>query len=300
MSLAWLDTHIHVSDIGPGGSVREDLAGDLVAVLDQSEADLRFLISCDGPLTVRIREEPAAMRDVNGLIRDLCAAAPGRLHGSCTVNPHFLDEALECMDICIGEWGFPQLGEMLQYIMDYRMDSPEVVALTRRAVELDVPVQVHISTSNRGTHPSSFGHEQLRDLFGLVHRVPEARYVLAHLVGCPDDDPPVVDGYLAAIEREFGSFPRSFWVEIRDFDSPGARSALERVPTDRLVAGTDWTTRIGPPFLPYGVIFGVTEPGDNPYPPSVASLAGFLRGHGADQETIRRIGFANAAELYGI
>ena len=72
------------------------------------------------------------------------------------------------------------------------------------------------------------------------------------------------------------------------------------MPTDRLIAGTDWTTRIGPPFLPYGVIFGVTDPVDNPYPPSVESLADFLRGHGADEETVRAIGFGNAAELYGL
>jgi chromosome segregation protein len=57
--------------------------------------------------------------------------------------------------------------------------------------------------------------------------------------------------------------PDNFWVEIRDFDSPGVRSALARVRADRLLAGTDWVTRVGPPFLPYGCIFGVQRAEDN-------------------------------------
>ena len=139
------------------------------------------------------------------------------------------------------------------------------------------------------------GMEQLTDFFGIVERVPDAKYILAHAVGMEKDDPPVVDGYLDAIDKRYGSFPDNFWVEIRDFSSPGVRSALNRVPIDRIIAGTDWTTRVGPPFLPYGMIFGKIE--DNPYPPHINSMIGFLKKEGASDAEIENIGFENAARL---
>ena len=293
----WLDTHIHVSAFGPGGERRERLLEDLLDVIDGCDADLRLVLSPDGVEMSRVAREPEAVRECNEFIAGLARRAPGRLYGSCFVNPHFLDESVRTMELAFGEWGFVQLGEMLQYSMQYKMDSDAVERLVRLAVEFDVPVQVHISTSNRMEHPSSHGMAQLADLFGLVDRVPEAKYILAHAVGMPDADPPVVDRYLDAIGERFGEWPGNFWMEIRDFDSPGVPSALARVPPDRLIAGTDWTTRVGPPFLPYGVIFGVKSAEENPYPPTVAAMAGFLRQAGASDEAIEQIAFRNAAEL---
>jgi len=296
----WLDTHIHVSNIAPGGQVRRRMLEDLLEVLDRSDADLRFVISCDTPWPQKMRTDAQALHDGNRMICDLVRGAPGRLYGSCTVNPHFLDQSLRIMETCFGEWGFVQLGEMLQYAMNYKMNSGPVERMVRMAVEVGVPVQVHVSTSNRMDGPSSFGLEQLEDLFGLVQRVPEAHYILAHAVGMPDADPPVVDKYLEAVEGEFGRFPEIFWVEIRDFNSPGVASVIERVPSTHLLAGTDWTTRVGPPFLPYGMIFGAERAEDNPYTPNVASMVGFLRDAGATEEAISQIAFRNAASLYSL
>jgi predicted TIM-barrel fold metal-dependent hydrolase len=176
------------------------------------------------------------------------------------------------------------------------------VELVRQAAEYGKPVQVHISTSNagpQGPFPGG-GTEQLEDLMDLADRVPEANYILAHLIGMDKDDPPVVDGYLDQIEKRFGRFPENLWAEIRDFNSPGVRTALQRIPADRLIAGTDWVTRVGPPFLPYGTIFGVRCAAENPYPPGVASMVGFLRQAGTSESQIAAIGFGNAARLLGI
>lgn len=293
----WLDTHVHVCDYGSDGEERPGFLGELLRVLDAEEADLRFVISPNGLRLSRVINESEGVAAANEFIHDLVARAPGRLYGSCIVNPHFLDESLRMMDQCFGEWGFVQLGEMLQYMMDYEMNSPPVEALVRRSVEFEAPVQVHISTSNAGTHPSSHGMAQLDDLCRLADKIPEASYILAHAVGMPDGDPPVVDQYLDFIDERYGSFPANFWLEIRDFDSPGVRSALDRVPADRLLAGTDWVTRVGPPFLPYGCIFGVQRPEDNPYPPKVESMVRFLKDAGADDDTVDRIGHRNAIEL---
>jgi hypothetical protein len=107
----------------------------------------------------------------------------------------------------------------------------------------------------------------------------------------------VVDAYLDLVEQRFGSIPDNFWWEIRDFNSPGVRSVLARVSDDRLLAGTDWVTRVGPPFLPYGVVFGAPSAEENAYAPSVGAMVEFLRQAGASEETIENIGSLNACGL---
>lgn len=297
--MVWIDTHVHVSSIGPDGSTRERLLEDLVDVLDRDPADLRFVISPDTAELARVINEPDGQVQAARFIHDLVKRAPGRLYGACCINPHHVDFALQAMDLCFGEFGFPLFGEMLQYMMDYRMNSPEVERLVRRAAEFHVPVQVHISTSNSAQGPFSSGNEELSDLCDLVDRVPQAKYILAHLVGT-DKLPPVVDGYLDDLDRRYGRFPDNMWAEVRDFSSPGVRSALERIPHDRLIAGTDWVTRVGPPFPPYGVLFPATSAEENPYPPSVAAMADLLRQAGADEQTVQMIAWQNASELLGL
>lgn len=302
MTRPWLDTHAHVSDYDSDGTHRGDLLEPLLAMMDASGADLRLVLSVDLPWVRRMAERADDVVEGNRFVGDLVRRAPGRLYGACTVNPHFLDASLEAMRLCFEEWGFVQFGEMLPYLMDYRMNTEPVRRLVRAAAGYGMPVQVHISTSNsgpQGPFPGG-GAEQLEDLMDLVEQVPEARYILAHFVGTERDDPPVVVGYLDQIEARFGGFPDNSWAEIRDFNSPGVPAALERIPRSRLLAGTDWVSRVGPPFLPYGVIFGVVDAAANPYPPGVESMTGFLRQAGASADDVDRIGFANAAELLGV
>lgn len=294
----WIDTHIHVSDYGPGSTERGDILEDLLEVPDRSGADLRFVISPDVPRTGQMMQDGSMILEANRFIYDLVRRAPHRLYGSCMINPNFLDDSLKAIQICFQEWGFVQMGEMVQYMMKYRMDTDAAEKPARLAVQFDVPIQVHLSTSGRtGDGPMGSGMEQLADFFGIVERVPDAKYILAHAVGT-QTEPPVVDGYLDAIEERYGKIPDNFWFEIRDFSSPGVRSALRRVSTDRIIAGTDWTTRVGPPFLPYGMVFGKIE--DNPYPPYIDAMIGFLRQEGASEQEIEKIGFGNAAKLLKI
>jgi predicted TIM-barrel fold metal-dependent hydrolase len=295
----WLDTHVHISATNPDGSARETLAADLRPVLDADDAEISFVISVDGAELSRIGAEPEGQLAGAELVRDLVHQAPSRVYGACMANPRFPDEALRCMDLCLGEWGFVMFGEVLQYMWGIRLDSPETEACVRRAVEFGVPVQVHVSTSMPYQEGKPYGMDHLEDLLRLVERVPDARYIVAHLVGT-EIVPPPVDQYFDAIEARFGHWPDNFWCEVRDFNSPGVKSALERVPHTRIIAGTDWTTRVGPPFLPYGMIFGAGSAEANPYPPSVSAMVEYLKGYGADDETVEMIGWSNAAALLGI
>ena len=293
-SVCWIDTHVHLDE----RCVTH--FDDLVAVLDAAGKDVRFVISPDLALLEAMRTDPEAMFHAARVIHELVQRAPARLYGSCCVNLNFPEASLRVMDLCFGEFGFVMLGEMLGYIFHFDMNTDSGEQVVRKAVEYDVPVQIHLSTSNNPHQGHTSGMGQLDDILGIADRVPEARYVLAHMIGMEQDDPPVVRAYLDLIQDRLGEWPQRFWAEIIDFHSPGVREALERIPHDRLMAGTDWCTRVGPPFLPYGVDHLVWSGGTCPYEPSVARLVEFLRGWGATGEDIRRIACANAAQLLGI
>lgn len=294
LGFSWLDTHVHVHDKSPS------LFEDLMAVLDATGEDVRFVISPGCGLFAGMKQDAGAALEAAHLIHDLARRAPGRLYGSCCVNLNFPEESLRVMDVCFGKLGFVMLGEMLGYIFNFDMNTDAGERVVRKTVEYNVPVQIHLSTSNNPHQGHTSGMGQLADILDIAERVPEARYILAHMIGMEKDDPPVVCDYLDAIEERLGAWPDNFWAEIIDFHSPGVAVALERIPHDRLLVGTDWTTRIGPPFLPYGVDHLVWFGGACPYDPSVHSLVEFLRQWGATEDDIRRIAFSNAAELLGI
>lgn len=335
MKLTWIDAHIHVSDLNPDGTRREHFADELAKVLDQCDADLRLIISCDHPYTNTMYQKPDALAgegyrminlmEGNRMIHDLVQRFPGRLFGSCTINPHFLQESLRVMDVCFGEWGFVQLGEMLQYIMSYRMASDITEKIVRKAAQYDVPIQVHIGTYCRpktdrwhfpvalgvnseiaDIRPATAGMSHLMDLLEIARRVPEAKYILAHAIGCgpTPDCIPWANMLLDTLAGVFPEYPDNFWIEIRDFNAPALKRTLAEVPVKRLLSGTDWTTRAGPPFAPYGTNFEMSQidPKDrkDAYPACVGSFIKFLKAAGASEETIRRIGSQNACELYRI
>ncbi len=300
MKRVWIDTHIHISDIDRDGRRREQMADDLAELLDRCDADLRFVVSCDGPYFSPMTRDPSAILAGNAFIHGICEQLPGRVHGACMVNPNFLDASLAAMDICLGEWGFVMLGEMLQYSMGYQLDTDAGEQVIRKAVEYDVPVHVHLGTywhkDDRGT--STDGMNQLQDMLRAAERVPEAKWIMAHAIGCgpTPDYVPWADMFLDAMFGVFGTWPRNWWIEIRDFQSTALARTVREVPTDRILAGTDWTTRIGPPFQSYGTMFDVAE-GANPFPPAVSSFVDFLVKAGADEAAIDQIAERNAREL---
>lgn len=303
MERTWIDAHIHVSDLNRDGSLRPHMLPDLLAVLDRSGHDLRLVISPDGKYLSDIGHSPEGMWRANEMIRDLVRQAPDRLYGSLMVNPNFLADSLHLMDAAFGEWGFVQLGEMLQYSHNYAMDSAAAETVVRHAVDFEVPVQVHIGTYY-GLHSgttSEAGMEQLADLIRCYERVPEAKYILAHAIGCGPSGEyiPWAGMVLDTLAMHFPQYPDNFWVEIRDFQCSALQRTLQEVPLNRLLAGTDWTTRLGPPFQSYGTMFDVPED-ENPFEPGIEAFVDFLAVAGASAEGIELIGSGNAKELYRI
>jgi predicted TIM-barrel fold metal-dependent hydrolase len=300
--MRWLDTHNHVCDLAPDGKPRSGFHEDIRTVLAKDPNELHLVVCPDGVRMSRIGQDPAAMLAGAEVVRDLMQVAEGRIHGACMVNPRFPREARQAMDRCFGDWGFAMLGEMMQYSMGFHMNSPACTELLRHAAGLRVPVMVHIATFDVSQGELT-GIGQLADFMLAAEAVPEGRYILGHFVGMPEDDPPHVVHYLDAIDERYGGWPRNFWAEIRDFSSPGLAVALERIPHDRLVSGSDWCNRGEPPHAPYGTSFDATlNHVPNPYEdePSSAFFAACLRRQGLTPETVDRIAYGNAASLLGL
>jgi len=298
----WIDNHIHVSDSGPDGKKRERMPEDLLEVLDNCDADLRFIISNDGRDVSAMTKDPLAIMTGNRLIHDLCRRAPKRLFGSCTINANFPDESMDAMKACFEEWGFVQFGEMLPYIHKYRLTDASSEKLIKQAAKYNVPVQIHLGTwwcNNARPGDSMDGMNQFADILEVMKRVPEANYILAHAIGDSGPTPGCVswaDMYLDTLKL-YPEFPGNLWVEIANFSCPALKRTIKEVPVNKLISGTDWTTRIGPPFQPYGTMFGMKLK-DNPFPPGIESFAGFLRKAGASKDDIEKIGYRNAQELF--
>lgn len=296
----WIDTHIHVSDIGRDGKKRERMLENLLEVLDRENVDLRFVISPEPSLVKTTDAETMLM--ANRMVYDLCRRAPNRLYGSCMVTPYFLEESLRVMKICFEEWGFVQLGEMEQYSHKFKMNDSNSEKVVKLAAQYDIPVQVHCGTwwcKGFTSGGASDGLIQMKELIDVAERVPDAKFICAHAIG--DAGPfsgcvSLANLYIDILTGVFPEFPQNFWVEICNFQAPALSRALREIPINRLICGTDWTTRIGPPFQSYGTMFGKVEK-NNSSPVGVGSFIKSLSKAGATEMDINRIGFENAREL---
>ena len=149
----------------PDGEITlEDVAG----ILLKSPID-RMIVSCGGGQMGPTDKE---MRAGNRRVAELVRNYPDRFHGYCSVNPHFPDESLEEMDYTVNQLGFIGIGEVCPHVLDFEMDSNEVRAIIEKAIELDVPLNLHSS------EPPHF-----QAIAELAREYPRARIIMAHFGG---------------------------------------------------------------------------------------------------------------------
>ena len=236
----WIDSHIHIrgwSEDGEGAA--EFGIDDIMAVLDADPAHLVWVISYSFPGSRAIKADPAqGIPWTNeGQLRLVQEAPEGRIFGSVAVHPGAVDESLDAIDLYAGEHGFVQVGEVLGYAMGFTLDSPEMVRIARKAAEHDIPIQCHCSTAGQ---PQG---EQMRQTINLARQVPEAKIIAAHAIGGTNSYT-----HITAAEVYAMMGGENLWLEIRDFNNrEWVREAVERLGSDRLIAGTDWIARGAPP-----------------------------------------------------
>ncbi len=289
----WIDSHIHVRGWSEDGQGPRDFSvDDIMRVMDADAARLVWITSYSFPGIRAINADPAkgvpwANEGQLGLVQE---APAGRIFGSIAVHPAALNESLVAIELYAGEHGFVQVGEVLGYSMGFELDCPEMAQIARKAAEHGVPVQCHCSTAGQ---PQG---EQMRQTINLARMVPEAKIIAAHAIGGTNSYTHIT---AAEIYAMMGG--ENLWLEIRDFNNrEWVREAVERLGSDRLIVGTDWISRALPPFPPYGILFPFESADENPYPCTVASLEGFLRESGCDEDAIANIAARNSIGLFGL
>ena len=293
----WIDTHTHIS--GDADITVKDIIDGFEDFFAKEAVDLKLIASL-GNQWIEQLNEPGNSLKLHTMLTEVIKAFPGKLYGGCMTNSNHLDESLAIMDKCLGEWGYVQLGELVTYLHHYNMNCGNTERLVRKAVEYDVPIHVHISTSNakpQGHYAS--GEEELADMLDLMDKVPEGKYIFTHGIGAPQISPPVIETYLKMIDKRYGKWPDNLWIEIIHFHAAGVKSAIGYIPIDKIMSGTDWNTQKGRPFHPYGTSFlGADAELPAPYPPNIDSLINFLLQAGVKEADIEKIAYQNALTLY--
>ena len=149
----------------PDGEITTD---DLARIVGESPIDRMVIASGGGDMGPTDREMRAGNRRVAALVKD----HPDQFYGYCSVNPHFLDESLEEMDYAVKQLGFVAIGEVCPHMLGFEMDSWEVRVIIEKAIELDVPLNLHSS------EPPHF-----QAIAGLAREYPQARIIMAHFGG---------------------------------------------------------------------------------------------------------------------
>lgn len=289
----WIDSHIHIRGWSEDGEGERDFdIDDIIRVMDADAARLVWVISYSFPGSRAISANPAQGIPLTneGQLRLVRDAPEGRLFGSVAVHPSAVEASLDAIDRYAGEHGFAQVGEVLGYAMGFELDSQAMVTIARKAAEHGIPVQCHCSTAGQ---PQG---EQMRQTINLARQVPEAKIIAAHAIGGTNSYT-----HITAAEVYAMMGGGNLWLEIRDFNNrEWVREAVQRLGSERLIAGTDWIARGGPPFAPYGILFPHEDTDEMPYPCSVASLEGFLRESGCDDEDVANIAARNSIGLFGL
>lgn len=323
----WIDAHTHVDLRRPDGTLCDFKVEDILETLDASGEDLRLICSI-GANGIRLaKADPEALHQANEELYQFLRPAEGRLFGSCFVRPDALAQAHADLDLYVGKRGFVQVAEVVgEYGNDLvngiygRMDTPEMVEITRHAAELGAPLQYHCSTN---LVPNG---EHVRQTLNVARQVPEAKIVIAHAIGGRNSYLHVIaaETYLAGGGDNV--YLEVYDVHVREF----VRDAYQHVGADRLIVGTDWATRPEPPFAQYGIVrqmmfkdrndwshlrgFGLSRwdnhiwldqqyvlaLDENPYPCNIGSLFGFLSEAGLSDEDAAMLASGTAIKLFNL
>lgn len=196
-----------------------DISAENVArVLRESPID-KMIISGFGADTGPTITETRA---INRRVAELTGDYPDQFYGCCSVNPHYLAESLEEMDYTVREAGFICIGEVCPHILDFEMDSPEIRAIIAKAIELDVPLNLHSS------EPAHF-----QAIAKLAGEYPAARIVMAHFGGFRFWR----DGIEAIKDCDNVWADCSAWVL---FTAGAFESTIRKIGASRVLFGTDF------------------------------------------------------------
>ncbi len=143
-------------------------AADVARIVRASPIDRMILCGLYGDEGPTVEE----MRAGNRRLAEAVRACPDLFRAYCSVNPHCLEESLEEMDHTVRNLGFVGIGEVCPHPLVSETDTPEVRAIIEKAVELDVPLNIHSSEPHH-----------YKGIAGMADQYPSARIIMAHFGG---------------------------------------------------------------------------------------------------------------------
>ena len=167
----------------------------------------------------------------NEAVADLVRRHPQRLAGLCQVSPFLADESLAEMDRHVARGNLIGIGELCQYVLDYKTDDPRMFPLIERAIELDVPILEHSSNEEQ-----SLGIER------LAKRFPKGRFIMAHMGG--------MYGWPQGLE--IARRNENIWVDTSGYGlviSGAMRKALDTLGASRILFGVDFPLILAGPLV---------------------------------------------------
>ncbi|HUW58509.1 MAG TPA: amidohydrolase family protein [Planctomycetota bacterium] len=174
----------------------------------------RLVISSTGGGPVMRQGNVVCVRTLAGLL----APFPDKFIGSMMINPHG-DDALEAIELGAGELGMRCVGELVQYIHNWRTDGPLILPVVQKAIDLELTMMFHVSDE---THAEAIAR--------LAEKFPRGRFIAAHASGGRS--------WRRGIET-VRRLP-NVWVEIMRGNEDQLKLLLEAVGAARITYGTDF------------------------------------------------------------
>ncbi|MHC4715475.1 MAG: amidohydrolase family protein [Planctomycetota bacterium] len=217
-----IDTHCHVEPWFMTPEATAPPPGCFDELFSQCRHRTRLVVSSTGRNPVLEGQgNVAAVRK----LAELIGPFPDKLIGSIMVDPHDRDGALEAIEIGVRQLHMRCVGELVQYIHGWRTDGREILPVVARAIELDVPMNFHISSEDHA-----------EGLARLAEKFRRGRFIAAHEAG----------GRAWRRGLEAVRALSNVWVEVmRPVDRGKVAAVIEAVGARRVLYGTDFGVHAG-------------------------------------------------------
>ncbi|MBI4322265.1 MAG: amidohydrolase [Chloroflexi bacterium] len=150
----------------------------IIADLDAAGVDIGLIQASDLRRTNSNEKRPGPYA-TNDYVAEVVAQYPDRLVGECGLDP-IRDPwwAVKELDRCVKELGFKAL-KLLPTYGYYSPDDERIYPLYEKAIELDIPVHIHMGWTPTIHAPMKYQLPYLLDDVGI--RYPELKVIVAHL-----------------------------------------------------------------------------------------------------------------------
>jgi predicted TIM-barrel fold metal-dependent hydrolase len=157
-----------------GAAARMVGAEELIAAMDRAGIDRAVIAGWPWQ-----RHEICVEQNTRAM--EVVRQCPGRVLALAAIQPNAGAAATRELERCIAG-GMAGLGELNADGQSFRLDDPNMIALARRASELDVVMLLHTSEPVGHGYPGK-GSLPLSDIYAFVKAVPDLRLILAHWGG---------------------------------------------------------------------------------------------------------------------